>query len=102
MEKINNYTPGPLQFSHAIPERQFCAQVFDANGKAVATMDHMSDEGTANAKLYALAPTLYEQHFKMLEALKKAIPFVVVQCGLIPNGFEVVKEIEQTIKECEL
>jgi len=54
------YTPGPWSYSPAVPNRSFTAQVWDSTGQALATMDTVDDEATANARLIAAAPELLQ------------------------------------------
>lgn len=58
------------------------------------------DEDMKKQFYTSLAPTLYEQHFKMLEALKNVMLLNAVARQHISDVF--FQEIEQTIKDCEL
>lgn len=73
MEKINNYTPEQIS-------------------KAINSMREF--------ELRLTLSTLYEQHFKMLEALKNVMLLNAVARQHISDVF--FQEIEQTIKDCEL
>lgn len=105
MEKINNYTKGEyLREGNTV-------YVLQPTGRYYVGAELMEnriyfgiqgpcseEEKEATAKIMQLAPTLYEQHFKMLEALKAAYKAVEAS-GIFPITSEL---LEQTIKECEL
>lgn len=119
MDKIVGFTPGPWQHDG---NGDFVSVSMDASkmicdirgwgwlqklGEAQAI-----EIQKANGELIALAPTLYEQHFKMLEALKELYRLTSHEgCVIGSEGarFPLYKafnktfqKAEQTIKECEL
>lgn len=95
MDKINNYTPGPLEIWGQNEKTEIGGfhMIGSSDGNTKGCTAYVAN--LSDAKLYVLAPTLYEQHFKMLEALKG--------CQMVMKllGYSTI-EIEQTIKECEL
>lgn len=114
MEKINNYTKGvylregnmvyvlqPSGRYHVGAELMENRIWFGIHGPC------SQDEKEATAKLMQLATTLYEQHFKMLEALKHltsngGLLKAVYDAGETSLFFESYEKALQTIKECEL
>lgn len=112
MDKINNYTKGvylregnmvyvlqPSGRYHVGAELMENRIWFGIHGPC------SQDEKEATAKLMQLATTLYEQHFKMLEALKE-INGMCADAANKPDGKldldKVAKISMQTIKECDL
>lgn len=121
MEKINNYTPGPWQHDG---HGDFVSVSMDASKmicdiRGWGWLQKLGEEKAieiqkANGELIALAPTLYEQHFKMLELLKGDLYFIKIELKERLKFSDIntddktkamsdrIKELEQTIKECEL
>lgn len=114
MEKINNYTPVKFKITRVEPlcspepdfidnpDLGFVATLkTNINQMSIDVWGHsLSKEETKSvAKLIALAPTLYERYFKMLEALNGSLTRRLKAMGLLS---EFQSYLEQTIKDCEL
>lgn len=107
MEKITGYTPGSwrvLTEGDGYDEMTM-RTILSCENKprnlseiALVTTGSYPDEvEEANAQLIALAPTLYEQYFKMLEVLKKSL--IQLEHDDVYRGLQ--EDIRQTIKEAE-
>lgn len=113
MEKITGYTKAPWSYGL----KKLAINPMDENtqyetkrgyyfikaGAGVHSVDGFEITAYINepdAHMLSLAPTLYEQHFKMLEALRRVLKINAVAREHINESL--FEEIEQTIKECEL
>lgn len=106
-DKIEGYTPGPWRVStkdEFVHTGKDYHQIIALDGPR-SNGPGFSITGCINindAQLIALAPTLYEQHFKMLEALKEIKENLSVR-DVGPVSKDIIITIcEQTIKDCEL
>lgn len=90
---MSKHTPGPWSCSTSsdTDRHRFEAQVWDANGRALAFFDYgrtIGEEADANARLIAAAPDL-------LESLQEALERLYFYC--VPISDEVDKKIRDAI-----
>lgn len=109
MEKINNYTPGQtktwliLQKNRITNQLELSGVIHDVDAHKAFVKNLELELIYVPIELSALAPTLYEQHFKMLEALKKIVDELKSDDkNLSTFKRDLLREAKQTIKECEL